>query len=46
MIQGVIVLNKSRQKLDLEKWKGRLKNSFTRLGYSSVDEFIDDVRGR
>lgn len=46
VIHGVIVLNKSRKKLDLEKWKGRLKNSFTRLGYSSVDEFINDVRGR
>jgi AbrB family looped-hinge helix DNA binding protein len=43
---GSIVLKKAPKKLDLEKWKGRCAGSFTRLGYSSVDKFIEDVRGR
>jgi hypothetical protein len=37
---------KAPKKLDLRKWKGRCKDSFGRLGYKSVDRFIDDVRGR
>ncbi len=32
-------------KLDLSKWKGRCAETFKKLGYSSVDEFINDVRG-
>lgn len=46
VINGSIVLKKAPKKLDLPKWKGRCKDSFSRLGYSSVDQFIDDVRGR
>lgn len=43
---GVIVLKKSPKRLQLEKWKGRCKGNFAALGYSSVDDFIEDVRGR
>ena len=46
VVQGVIVLKKAPKKLDLQKWRGRCKGSFAKLGYSSVDRFIDDVRGR
>ena len=46
VVDGSIVLRKSPKKLDLDKWKGRCKQSFEDLGYDSVDHFIDDVRGR
>jgi AbrB family looped-hinge helix DNA binding protein len=46
VVKGAIVLRKTPRKLDLAKWKGRCKESFEELGYSSVDEFIEDVRGR
>ena len=46
VVQGSIVLKKAPRKLDLKKWKGRCKESFATLGYSSVDKFIEDVRGR
>ncbi len=44
VIQGSIVLEKAAKKLDLNTWKGRCKESFAELGYSSVDQFIEDVR--
>lgn len=43
---GNIVLKKAPKKLNLAKWKGRCGDTFAKLGYSSVDKFIDDVRGR
>ena len=43
---GAIVLKKAPKKLNLSKWKGRCSRAFDKLGYSSVDQFIDDVRGR
>lgn len=43
---GSIVLKKAPKRLNLEKWKGHCKTSLRNLGYSSVDEFIEDVRGR
>ena len=46
VVGGSIVLKKAPKKLNLEKWKGRCANSFAKLGYSSVDKFINDVRGR
>ncbi len=46
VINGSILLTKRRKKLAVRKWKGRCKDSFAELGYSSVDRFIDDVRGR
>ncbi|HZQ69101.1 MAG TPA: AbrB/MazE/SpoVT family DNA-binding domain-containing protein [Terriglobales bacterium] len=41
-----LVLEKKAKTLDLSKWKGRSRRSFEQLGYKSVDDFIDDVRGR
>jgi AbrB family looped-hinge helix DNA binding protein len=46
VMNGAIVLKKSAPKLNLSKWKGRCAASFKKLGYSSVDTFIEDVRGR
>ena len=46
VIKGQIVLRKKPKELKLEKWKGRCKESFARLGYASVDKFVEDVRGR
>ena len=46
VVGEAIVLRKTPQKLDFTRWKGRCGKSFSELGYSSVDEFIDDVRGR
>jgi AbrB family looped-hinge helix DNA binding protein len=46
LVDGSIVLNRAPRKLALRKWKGRCKENFAALGYSSVDKFIDDIRGR
>jgi AbrB family looped-hinge helix DNA binding protein len=46
IVDNEIVLRKARKKLNLEKWKGKCAGSFHKLGYSSTDDFIDDVRGR
>jgi AbrB family looped-hinge helix DNA binding protein len=46
VVAGSIVLKKAPKKLDLRKWKGHCKDSLAELGYSSVDAFIDDLRGR
>lgn len=46
LIEGSIVLKKAPGKLSFRKWKGRCKGSLDALGYSSVDKFIDGVRGR
>jgi AbrB family looped-hinge helix DNA binding protein len=46
VVQSSIVLRKKPKKLNLKKWKGRAKASFTELGYPSVDQFIEDIRGR
>jgi hypothetical protein len=43
---GAIVLEKGRRSLAIRKWKGRCGKGFSALGYSSVDKFMDDVRGR
>ena len=43
---GSIVLKKAPKKLNLAKWKGHCGNTFAKSGYSSVDKFIEDVRGR
>ena len=39
-------LGNSTLKLNLKKWKGHCKASFAQPGYTSVDKFIEDVRGR
>src|ERR1700733_13507962 len=46
IVGGSIVVKKAPKKLDLQKWKGRCGDSFADLGSSSVDSFMDDVRGR
>jgi hypothetical protein len=46
VIRGSIVLKKAPKKLNLSKWKGRCGDTFAKLGYTSVDKFIDDVSGR
>lgn len=45
VVGGSIVLRKAPKKLPLAKWKGRCGDNFARLGYSAVNQFIDDVRG-
>ena len=40
------VLRKAPAKLDLANWKDSESAIFTELGYTSVDDFIEDVRGR
>jgi len=44
--RGEILLRKAPRKLNLDRWKGHSGKAFAKLGYSSVDRFIDDVRGR
>ena len=39
-------VKKAPKKLNLAMWRGRCRDSFAKLGYSSVDKFIDDIRGR
>ena len=46
IIDRSIVLRKKPRKLNLKKWKGRCKESFAELGFSSVDKFIEDIRRR
>lgn len=46
VVGGSILLKKAPKRLNLEKWKGRCGDSFAKGGYSSVDEFIEDIRGR
>jgi AbrB family looped-hinge helix DNA binding protein len=46
IVESSIVLRKKPNQLQLKKWKGKAKSSFAELGYSSVDRFIEDIRGR
>jgi AbrB family looped-hinge helix DNA binding protein len=46
VINGSIVLRKAAKKIGIVKWRGRCKDTFAKLGYSSVDRFVDHVRGR
>jgi AbrB family looped-hinge helix DNA binding protein len=46
VVNGSIVLKKAPRKLNLARWKGRCRSTFAKLGYQSVDKFIEDVRGR
>jgi AbrB family looped-hinge helix DNA binding protein len=41
-----IVLRKAPRKLEIERWRGRCRASIADLGCGSVDEFMEDVRGR
>lgn len=46
VIDNSIVLKKAPKSLNLAKWKGRCAREAAELGYSSVDEFIEEIRGR
>jgi AbrB family looped-hinge helix DNA binding protein len=46
VVNGSIVLKKAPRKSNVRKWKGHCRKSFSQLGNSSMDKFIDDVRGR
>jgi AbrB family looped-hinge helix DNA binding protein len=46
VVHGSIILKKVPKKLNLRRWKGRCKDRFAELGYTSVDRFMDDLRGR
>jgi AbrB family looped-hinge helix DNA binding protein len=46
VVDNSVVLRKKPRKLALSRWKGRCKKSFEELGYTGVDEYIEDVRGR
>jgi AbrB family looped-hinge helix DNA binding protein len=46
VVRGSITLKKASKKLDFAKWTGYCAASFKELGYSSVDEYIEDIRGR
>lgn len=37
---------KAPKKVDFAQWKGHCGKAFAKLGYTSVDKFIEDVRGR
>jgi len=43
---GSIILTKAPKRLDLDKGKGHCSGSLGDLGYPSVDDFIEDIRGR
>lgn len=46
VVRSTIILEKNPKPPDLCRWKGKCRRSFEDLGYSSVDRFLDDVRGR
>jgi AbrB family looped-hinge helix DNA binding protein len=46
VVNDSILLRKKPGRLNLIRWKGRCRKSFRELGYTRVDEFIEDVRGR
>ena len=46
VVRGVIVLRKSTPGLSLRKWAGAGARGWKQLGFKSVDEFIEAVRGR
>jgi AbrB family looped-hinge helix DNA binding protein len=46
VVNSNIVLRKAPKKLNLTKRKGYCGKTFAQLGYSTVDAFMDDVRGR
>jgi len=46
VVRNSLVIAKKPKPLELDKWKGKCRRSFDELGYTSVDKFMDDVRGR
>jgi len=43
---GEILLRKRAPRLRLRKWKGYCSPALGDTGYASVDEYIDEVRGK
>jgi plasmid stabilization system protein ParE len=39
-------ISQKQETRNLARWKGRCRKSFKELGYTRVDEFVEDVRGR
>jgi len=46
VVEGSIILKKKVKKMNLEKWRGYCKKRFEQLGNPTVDELIEDMRGR
>ncbi len=46
VISGAVTLKRTPTKIDFAKWRGYCADSLKELGYSSADEFIEDIRGR
>ncbi len=46
VISNAIVLQKKPRRLGIRKWKGRCRKNISELGFASVDEFIEAIRGR
>ncbi|MFN7939655.1 MAG: AbrB/MazE/SpoVT family DNA-binding domain-containing protein [Bryobacteraceae bacterium] len=44
--RGEILLRKRAPRLPLRKWKGYCGPAFREAGYESVDNFMDEVRGK
>jgi len=42
----IILLRKKARSMNLEKWKGKVGENFAKLGYRSVDSYVESVRGR
>jgi AbrB family looped-hinge helix DNA binding protein len=45
-VEGRLVLRKVPRKLNLRKWRGRCAETFAELGNPTVDDIIEDMRGR
>ncbi len=46
VVDGAIILKKTPVKIGIGKWRGKCATNFSRQGYSSVDKFMDDIRGK
>jgi AbrB family looped-hinge helix DNA binding protein len=46
VVNGAIVLKKAPKTLKLSKWKGLCGGAFAKLGCTSVDQFVEEIRGR
>ena len=46
VMNRAVVLKKAPKKLNLAKWKGRCGGAFAKVGDTSVDQFIENIRGR
>ncbi len=46
VVDGSIILKKVPVKIGIHKWRGKCAKAFSELGYSSVDRFMDDIRGK